>query len=170
MLRARFKVRLGLTWVRTGHLYSFRYKRFQYDPEPTVIVLYAVGGTHPKTGNRHNYIQAINLNYITRGKRREFVAAWTQMLKQYGGNVIFTWNMVKRKYPYLQVAFRRYSLDRGIIVKLKEIPLEEINQAVVGTWAKDYSKQAMMSLISKYRKAKKSLDINTIKRVFGGVI
>lgn len=170
MLRARFKVRLSLTWIRTGHLYSFRYKNFQLDPEPTVIVLYAVGGTHPNTGRRHNYIQAINLNYISRGKRREFVTSWIRMLQQYGGNVIFTWNMVRRKYPYLMVAFRRYSLEKGIISKLQEIPLENIEQAVVGTWAKDYAKQATMALVSKYKSVRKKLDINTIKRVFGGRI
>lgn len=170
MLRPVFKVRIGTVWMRTGHLFYFRYKSFNYDPEPTVIALYAIAGTHPTSGRRHNYFQAINLNYVPRSQRRQFCDVWVKLLEQYGGNIIFTWEMVKRQYPYLQLALRRYSLERGEIMALKEIPLEEIKNAVVKSWAKDFSKQAMLATVAKYKAAAKQLDAKTLRRVFGGPI
>jgi hypothetical protein len=141
MRRIVWKTRIAssLVWLRTGHIYSFTYDRYQMDPRPTVILLYAVQGTDERTGHQHNYFQAVNFHYIPMSQRRQFARIWTVMLEKYGANVIFTWEMISRVYPYLKIAFRRYSLERGAVRDLKEIPLEDINQAVIQ--GADYVKQ-----------------------------
>jgi len=154
MLRRHYKVKQGMIWFRSGHIYSFKYKNYQNDPEPNIIVLYAVRGIHPNTGHKHNYIQAINFTYIPRHYRKEFVKIWVPLLEYYKGNILITWDMIQRRYPYLQIAIRRYLLDRQLITELREIPTEDIEKVVVSTWAKDYSKQVIMSMVSKYKKAK----------------
>ena len=169
MLKRILKVKVGTVWFKSGHIYTFKYKNFQFDPEPTVIVLYTIKGIHPNSGHYHHYIQAINFTYIPRGKRREFIYEWKKLLEFYHGDVYFTWDTVKRSYPYMQIAIRRYLLDGNLINNGKEIPVEDMDKVVVSTWARDYSKQALMALAFKYKKTTglfKSLLKN--KAAFGG--
>jgi hypothetical protein len=154
MLQRVLKVRQGTVWIRSGHIYQFRYKNFQNDPEPVVIALYAIKGVHPNSGHKWNLYQCINFTYIPRSYRKQFVSVWKPLLERNKGNSILTWDMVVKRYPYLQIAIRRYILDEQLITQLKEIPLEDIDQVVVSTWAKDYSKQVLMSMISKFKKVK----------------
>ena len=170
MLQRIFKVRQGTVWFKSGHIYKMTYSNFQNDPEPTIIVLCAIKGTHPTSGNRHNYLQAINLTYIPRAVRKQFTNIWTVLLKRTNGNVTLTWEMVTRQYPYLKLAVRRYYLDRHFIAGQKEIPLEQIDQVVIGSWAKDYSKQAFIRMVSAHKKAAKALNVNKLKEIFGGRI
>jgi hypothetical protein len=169
MIQQLLKVRVGTVWFNTGHIYTFKYKNFQFDPEPTVIVLYTVKGVHPNTGHYHHYIQAINFTYIPRGKRREFLYEWKKLFNFYEGNVYLTWDTVKRRYPYMQIAIRRYLLDGNLINNGKEIPTEDWEEVVISTWARDYSKQALMMLMLKYKKTT-NLFKSVIKnnKIFGG--
>lgn len=167
MLKRFLKIRYGMVWFKSGSIYNFSYKRFQHDPEPTIIVIDAIRGTHPKTGHYHNYIQAINFNYIPRDKRKEFVREWIYRLELNKGNIPLTWEVVKAKYPYMILAFRRYLLDNGVIKYNKEIPIEDIENVVISTWIKDYSKQAMIALITKYKKTTKMFNTVYDKNIWG---
>jgi hypothetical protein len=154
MLRRILKVRVGMTWMRSGHIFQFKYKNFQNDPKPTVIVLYAIKGTHPNTGHVWNLLQCVNFTYIPRSYRKQFVKAWKPILEYYKGDTILTWEHIKRRYPYMEIAVRRYLLDQQLMTEMREIPVENIDDVVVSTWANDYSKQVLMSMLSKYKKVK----------------
>ena len=174
MIQRVFKTRLGnsTVWLRTGHIYSFRYARFQHDPEPVCIVLYALKGIHPTSGNRWNLLECCNLNYVPRNFRKQFAKIWIPLLEYYKGNIVFTWEMVKKRYPFMEIACRRYLLEGGHITELVEIPPEDIEKVVVSTWMKDYSKQVMFDLIARFKKAPvmKKHGVNPFsgKRFFSG--
>jgi len=153
-LRRVMNVRQGTVWFKSGHIYNFRYTNYENDPEPTVICLCAVKGVHEKTGHRHNYIQAINFTYIPRRQRKQFVRVWTQLMKDTKGHVLLSWQMVEKRWPFMKIAIRRYILDKGYIQTQKEIPLEDIEKVVVGTWHKDFSLKAArkyMNVLRKFR-------------------
>lgn len=158
-LQHKFKAKDGnqMAWFRSGHIYSFSYKMFNEDPNPTILCLYAIKGINPATGHQWNLLQAINLNYIARHNRRVFLHTWIPLLERNHGNIKLTWEMIQRRYPYLTVACRRYILDAKYFRDLKEIPLEDIEAVVISTWAKDYSRQVQMALLKKYKKANKYL-------------
>ncbi len=155
-------------WFRSGHIYSFRYRAFENDPNPTVLCLYAIKGINPNTGHRWNLLQALNLNYVARQDRRNFLHTWMGILERNHGNIRLTWETILRRYPYLAIACRRYLLDRTMFRELKEIPLEDIESVVVSTWARDYSRQAQMALLKKYKKANKYLR-SVITSTFSGI-
>ena len=67
-------------------------------------------------------------------------------------NVKFTWELVKRKYPWLKIATRRYFFRPTYYIKsLKEVPLEDVEKVVISTWSKDFSKKVKTTLINKFR-------------------
>ena len=113
--------------------------------------MYALEGTNPKTGHQFRLLQGINMTYIPRSIRRQFIKDWSKTL-QSSRDVKFTWEKVKRKYPYLQNAIRRYFLKPTYYIKdLKEIPFEDMEKVVVSTFSKDFSKKIKTSLIGKFR-------------------
>jgi len=146
MLIVKDRVQEGMVWFKSGHFYSFYYSNYQNDPIPTVIMLNYVYGTHPTTGNRHNYIQCINLSYINRNIRKKFIDMWMPTYQYNRGNVKLTWDMVIKKYPYLKFAVRRYLLKRNMMKYAKEIKEADIEKEVVSTWTRDYSVMAMKQL------------------------
>lgn len=158
-IQRKWKVRdrNSTVWFRSGHIFSFRYKNFEHDPTPTILCLYALKGRNPRTNHMWNLVQGINLNYIPRHYRKQFLQTWMPLLEKNHGNIQLTWGQILRRFPYLAVACRRYLLDRRVFLDLKEIPLEDIEAIVVSTWAKDYSKQVQRALLVKYRKANKYL-------------
>jgi len=162
------KDRNNTAWFRSGHIFSFRYLNAENDPNPTILCLYALKGVNPNTGHMWNLVQGINLNYIDRAHRREFLHTWMPLLERNHGNIKLTWEYMVRRYPYLAVACRRYLLDRKVFRDLKEIPLEDIEAIVISTWAKDYSRQAQMALLRKYKRANKYLK-SVITSTFTGV-
>ena len=59
--------------LKQGHFYKFKYSSFESDPAPMCIFISAIRGEHPTSGKQWNLIQGINLNYISRRERRQFV-------------------------------------------------------------------------------------------------
>lgn len=158
-IQQKFKAKdkASMVWFRSGHIYSFRYKNFENDPNPTILCLYALKGINPNTGHMWNLVQGINLNYIARNNRRTFLHTWLPLLERNRGNIRLTWEMILRRFPYLTAACRRYLLDRKMFADLKELELDDIESIVVSTWAKDYSRQVQRTLLKKYKKANKYL-------------
>jgi len=143
----------GISW-KSGHFYSFRYNAYRTDPNPTIILMYKVYGTHPKTGHQHRYIQAINLNYIPRAHRKKFVELWVKEMEKNKGNVEFTWNVVESFFPYLESAVRRYMIKPIYrIQNPMEIPIENLEDAVISTWSNDFSKKLKIDLAAKKKRA-----------------
>lgn len=169
-IQRKLKKRHGGVTVKSGHIYSFRYKAWENDPFPLVVMLYALEGTHPNTGHQWRFFEAINFAYVPRAQRRRFAHDWVNILRQHRGNTRFTWEMVKSRYPYLEGAVRRYFFKpKYYIQNLREVPLDDVEMAIVSTWNKDFSKRAMMALASKYKKAAKFMG-RRLGSVFGGRI
>jgi hypothetical protein len=114
-----------------------------------------VHGSHPKTGHVHQYIQAINLSYVSRNYRKKFVEEWIEIFNRNNGRVKLTWDLVSKKYPYLKFAVRRYLVKQNFIRYGKEIKNEDIEKEVISTWLRDYSMAAMKQLAIINDKARK---------------
>ncbi len=150
----KFKKRFKGVTVKSGHIYTFGYQAWENDPKPVVIMMYALDGTHPNTGHQWRFFQAINFTYIPRTMRRTFAAEWMRVLERNQGDVKFTWEVVKRRYPYLKGAVRRYFFKPSYFIKdLKEIPFDMMEDVIVSTWSKDFSKKLKVSLLGKFRRA-----------------
>jgi len=161
---------------RSGHLYKFKYSAWETDPEPMVILLYRFKGYHPKTGREWRFIQALNMNYVPRHIRKNFVINWKRTLERNNGNVFLTWKEVKAKFPGLVKSdcIRRYFYSPSYyITNIQAIPVEEMETAIVSSWHKDFSKRLKLALNRKKRQAEKNRkkrDIHTsiLSKLFGG--
>jgi hypothetical protein len=150
----KFKKRFQGVTVKSGYIYTFGYTAWENDPKPVVIMMYALDGIHPNTGHQWRFFQAINFTYIPRSMRRTFAADWARIFEVNNGNVRFTWELVQRRYPYLKGAVRRYFFKPTYYIKdLKEVPFDAMEDVIVSTWSKDFSKKLKVSLLSKFRKA-----------------
>ena len=67
-----------ITW-QSGHIYTFKYQAWQNDPHPVIILMYALEGRHPNTGNQWRFFQGINFTYIPRSMRRAFIKNWLRI-------------------------------------------------------------------------------------------
>ena len=113
--------------------------------------MYALSGMHPNTNHQWRFIQCINFSYIPREDRRRFAHDWMHLLGN-SKNPKFTWEVVKRKYPYIQNAVRRYFFKpEYYITNLREIPFDQMEKAIVLSWAKDFSKKIKTSLFNKFK-------------------
>ena len=147
--------------VKSGYVYTFKYQAWENDPHPTVVMMYALEGLHPNTGHQWRFFQGINMTYVPRVMRRQFINDWKRIL-QSSRSVKFTWEKVVVKYPYLKNAVRRYFFrPTYYITDIKEIPFDDLEAVVVSTWSKDFSKKVKTSLIGKFRRVMRS-------RLFGG--
>lgn len=165
-LNFKFK---GVQW-KSGHLYQFRYSSWRHDPQPSGILMYKVHGIHPRTKNQHRYLQMINLTYIPRPIRKQFAQQWVQEMERTNGNAAFTWQLVKRRFPGLKHAVRRYFIiPNYYITDIKPIPLEDMESVIISTWSKDFSKKLRTSLFSKYKKVmdRKKKTGGFMSRLFG---
>lgn len=171
-IKTNDNVKQGMVWFKSGHVYSFQYAKFQFDPNPTVIVLNAVKGVHPNTGHRHNYLQAINFTYIPLPLRRVFIRQWIKNMKRHDNNVRLSWIDVQRMYPVLELSIRRYLLDMGYIRNMVEIETSDMEHVVLQKKAVDFSGMAFMEAMKKNRN--KSTQIISMKAdlgyIFGGKI
>ncbi len=147
----------GITW-QSGHVYTFRYGPWQHDPNPTLVLLHRTRGTHPNTGHQHRYITGINLSYIPRSHRRLFAMIWVQEYERTNGDTRLTWEMVKRRFPFLKYGIRRYQYKPSYYIQNPvEVPFDQLESAIVDTWSKDFSKKLKIDLMKKYRFAKKNI-------------
>jgi len=139
----------GTNW-RSGHFYTFRYNAYRQDPNPVIILMYKIEGIHPNTGHQHRYLQAINLSYIPRQQRKAFVSLWLSEMDKNKGNVEFTWDVVQFRFPYLDLAVRRYMTKPVYRIQNPQyIPPENVEDVVVSSWGKDFSKKLEMDLAAK---------------------
>ena len=133
---------------------------FEHDPIPTYIHMYSFSGRHPNTGRQWRFLQGINLNYIPRSDRKRFVNQWVKVFEKSKGNILFTYKMAKRFFPYMDIAIRRYFYSPAYYIKnLKEVPVEDYQKIVIGSWHKDFSKTAYFQLIKKYKSAKRFMSL-----------
>lgn len=139
MITVYDKIRESTVWIKSGHFYAMYYINYDNDPQPIFVMLNYIRGTHPRTGHYHNYIQAINLTYIPRQFRRLFVEQWGSILKSNNGNVILTWRMIVKKYPYLRFAIRRYFIGKGFLRYIREVKEEDYEKVIVSSFARDFS-------------------------------
>ncbi len=136
-----FSIREGRVSFKSGHVYRFKYLNYENDPEPTIICINAIRGIHPKTRRMHNYIQGINFTYIPRNQRKAFAKVWKETLDRNKGHTLLTWKLIKRKWPWMKLAIRRYVLGAGYIRNPREFLGDEMEIAIIGTWRKDFSKR-----------------------------
>ena len=116
--------------------------------------MYAFSGTHPKTGREWRFVQGVNLTYIPRTQRKLFAKEWTKVFEMTKGNLRFTYKILKSKFPYMDIAIRRYFYSPAYYMKnIKEVPPEKMEAVIASSWHKDFSKKAMISLISKFKNA-----------------
>jgi len=159
-----FKKRFKGVTVRSGYVYTFKYQAWENDPKPTVVMLYALDGTHPRTGNQWRFFQGINMTYIPRTIRKQFIKDWLIHLQK-TKNVKFTWEVVMKKYPRLKHSVRRYFFKPNYYIKdLKEVPLDKIEDVVISTWSKDFSKKVKTSLLNKFKRVIQNRDRAKKKR------
>lgn len=113
--------------------------------------MYSFSGTHPGSGRQWRFFQSLNLTYVARSERRRFANDWMRIFTT-TKNTKLTWDIVKRKYPYIKHAVRRYFYTPDYyITKLREIPFDQMEAAIVSTWSKDFSKKIKSSLFNKFR-------------------
>jgi len=134
-----YSVREGRVSFKSGHIYRFKYLNYENDPEPTIICINAIRGIHPKTRKMHNYIQGINFTYIPRNQRKIFAKVWMDTLEKNHGHILLTWKLIKKRWPWMVIAIRRYILGAGYIRDAKEFRGDEMQVAIIGTWRKDFS-------------------------------
>ncbi len=145
----------GTTW-KSGHIYQIRYSNWHNDPRPVIIVMGLTSGYHPNTGHEHHYISAININYIPRYHRTQFARLWKNEMEKNNGKVELVWDRVQQDFPYMRHAVRRYWYKPSyMITNVKYIPPENIEEAVISTWSKDYSKKLKVDLARKFRRVQK---------------
>ena len=164
----------GITW-RSGYLYRFRYNAYRNDPEPLIILMGRYLGIHPNTGHQWRLIQAINLNYIPRSHRKLFALQWKNHMEFSNGDVVFTWDKVKRQFPYLRFGIRRYVLRPTYRIQNPiEIPFDDMDDAIIDTWSKDFSKKIKIDMAQKFQRIKKFQKLHkkkvkkSLKNMFGG--
>lgn len=151
-IRRIYKKRFSNVNVKSGYIYTFKYRAWANDPHPTVIMMYALEGIHPNTGHQWRFFQAINFTYIPRAQRMMFAKEWKIIFERTNGNVRLTWELVKKRYPFMQNAVRRYFFRPNYyITSLKEIPFDDMEKYIISTWSKDFSKKVKSSLINKFR-------------------
>ena len=125
---------------------------WENDPQPTVIFMYSLEGTHQRTGHQWRILQCCNFTYIPRKDRKRFAKLWVETLNR-TKNPKFTYQLLERKYPYLQIAVRRYFFKPAYyITQLKEIPQEELEKAIISTFTKDFSKKVKKALLGKFKR------------------
>jgi len=151
-LKRLYKKRFNKVEWKSGHIYTFRYNAWENDPEPVIIFMYYFEGTHPKTGNQWRFIQGINFTYVPRAIRKQFAKVWIKEFNRLKGNTKFTYLKMKRRYPGLKHATRRYMYTpKERIKKAREIPFGDWEQAIRSTLRKDFSKKVKSSLVNKFR-------------------
>lgn len=130
-----------------GHFYTFKYLRWENDPEPLALFMYALRGVHPKTGHYWNLLQMFNLAYVPKKLRKNLVKEYVNM------NInIRTYKPKTRLrigpgyFPsFLDVAYRRYLLKPpGLIQNPREISFEIIDAELAGIAKKDYFTRAQI--------------------------
>lgn len=141
----------NVRWIE-GYCYEFRYTAYENDFQPLCFFINAIKGIHSNSGHQWRLIQCININYIPRRDRKRFVKRWQEELEK-GKNVEFTWQRIKSEFPYIKYGIRRYLLKPNYYIRnIRYIPPENIDEEVVKTWHKDFSKTIERKIASRLKK------------------
>ena len=152
------------TELKSGRFYRFKYKAYENDPRPSIIFMYWFSGTHPNTGREWRFFQAINFSYIPRKIRKRFIREWLEKVSR-NPNQMFSYRMVKTRYPWLKIAVRRYFYSPSTYINnLEEIPLDEVEDEIISTWRKDFSRKIVTSIRSKFKKVRKAREKSKEKK------
>lgn len=161
----------GITW-NSGYFYTFRYRAYNQDPQPLIILFYRITGINPSTNHQWRLIQGINMNYIPRSHRRLFLMQWENYYNVSNGNIKYTYDMMKRQHPYMRFGIRRYMTKPVYYIQNPyEIPVDRVEDAVMSTFDKDYSQKIKLELSQKYRDVMNNVRTHnkkTRKGLFGG--
>jgi len=161
----------GLVW-RSGHFYTFRYRAWNQDPTPLICLFYRITGINASTNHQWRLLQGINMNYIPRSHRRLFLLQWQHNYETSNGDIKFTYEQMKRKYPYLRFGIRRYLTKPAYYIQHPyEIPADKVEEAVMSTFDKDYSIKLKQELAQKYQSARNNVKKHNKKvrrGLFGG--
>lgn len=167
-LQVKYSKRTHGVSLKSGQLYIFNYIPFEHDPIPTYLHMYVITGTHPNTGKSWNLMEGINMTYLPRQMRKQFAKEWVEQVSG-SRNLRFTYEKMKARYPWMKIAIRRYLLSpKRYVSKIRQIPLENMEQVIVGSWSKDFSKRALISLVSRYRRGARFIAGRALKSIFGG--
>jgi hypothetical protein len=94
----------------------------------------------------------VNLSYIPRTLRKKFTQEWQYEYARSNGDIEFTWDLVQNKYPYLSGAVRRYFFKPNYYIQgAQHIHMDEMESAVVSTWARDFSSKVKRTLVKTFR-------------------
>lgn len=143
-----------------------------------MILLYKFKGTHPKTKREWRFIQGINMNYVPRQIRKRFIINWKKSLLKNNGNVLLTWKKIKSSYPGLakSSAIRRYFYSPNYyITKAVYIPIDDMEDALISSWHKDFSKKVKRAITRKFvksnkkrkKRTKEDIITRSLKSIFG---
>lgn len=158
-LRRTYKKRLQNVFMKSGYFYKFKYRPYQRDPRPLIILMHFIDGTHENSGHQWRLIQAINFTYVPRAMRKRFLKVWLKEMDKPGmdkpGALKFTWQKVLAKYPYIKMGIRRYQYKPQYMTNLEEIPLERIEREVIKSLSKDFSKKIATRIRGAFFKRKK---------------
>ena len=171
-LKVDYQFRLnGMEW-NSGYFYTFRYRAYGQDPQPLIILFYRISGINPSTGHQWRLFQGVNMNYLPRSHRRLFLMQWQNYYETSGGNIKFTYDMMKRRFPFMRYAIRRYMTKPAYYVQNPyEIPMDKVEEAVMSTFDRDYSQKIKQELVQKYKDVMnnaRSHNKKTRKGLFGG--
>lgn len=152
-IKISFIFKHGGVTLHSGDFAKFSYQGYKHDPKPHIIFINKIEGIHSKTGHEHRYISAINLNYVPRQDRRKFVDDWIK-LQTKSKDTKITWQLIKRKYPYIAFGIRRYFWKPPYYIgKLEHLDtIDKIEKTIVGNWAKDFSKMIRMKLAQFFKR------------------
>jgi hypothetical protein len=154
-LRRVYKKQYQGVSMISGHFYKFKYKAFERDPKPLIILMHSIEGIHPNTGHQWRIFQAINFTYIPRAMRKRFLKVWLKEMEK-PGNIKFHWQRVLTRYPYLKIGIRRYFFTPAYyITNLQKIPDDRIEKEVIKSLIKDFSKKVTTGIRGLISKAKK---------------
>ena len=142
----------GVTW-KSGEFYTFNYQAWSNDPKPLIILFYRIRGINPKTGHQFRLLQGINMNYIPRSHRRLFLMQWQNYYETSNGNIKFTYEMMKKRFPWLKFGIRRYMTKPVYYIKnITPIPMDQVEDAVLSSFDKDFSKKVALELVQKHKR------------------
>ena len=143
----------GLVW-RSGYFYTFRYKAWNEDPEPLIILFYRITGINPSTGHQWRLIEGINMNLLPRSHRRLFLMNWQHYYDLNRGNLKYTYKMMQRQHPYMVYGIRRYMTKPVYYIQNPyEIPMDKVDDAVLSSFNKQYKFKISKELSKKYKEA-----------------
>jgi hypothetical protein len=151
-LNIQWSWKKGGETIKSGEFCTFSYSAWQNDPEPVCIFINKITGIHENTGHQWRLIQGISLNYIPRRDRKRFVKDWYNYMSK-NKSAKFTWQLVKRRYPYIQHAIRRFQIKPDYYISnFRKLEGEEIGQEVVRNWGKDFSKFLKRKILQKIKR------------------